>query len=89
MKCELLEVEVTEKHLWLIFKNCYKAEKSLPCLFCHFISTKDLGFYPVALCRKFHKVSKNIKFGKFGPVELSLLNFKVCIRLYNSSNFQN
>jgi hypothetical protein len=37
-------VEFTEKHLWLIFKNYYKTEKSLPCLFCHFNSTKDLGF---------------------------------------------
>ena len=51
VKYELLEVELTENHLWLIFKNYYKAEKSLPCLFCHFNSTIDLGFYPVALGR--------------------------------------
>ena len=76
MKCELLEVELTEKHLCLIFKNYYKAEKSLPCLFCHFNSTIDLGFNPVALCRRNSKLSKYIKFVKFGQVDLSLLNFE-------------
>ena len=81
MKCELLEVELTEKHLWLIFKNYYKAEKSLFCLFCHFNSTKDLGFYPVVFDRENSKLSKNIKFVEFGSVDLDLLNFEVDISI--------
>jgi hypothetical protein len=35
-------VETTQKHFWLIFNNCLKLEKSLPCSFCHINSTKNL-----------------------------------------------
>ena len=83
MKCELLEVELTEKHLWLIFKNYYKAEKSLSCLFCYFNSTKDLGLNPVAFDRENSKLFKNIKFVEFGSVDLDLCNFEVGTSIQN------
>ena len=69
----------------LIFNNFSKAEKSLSCLFSYFNSITDLGLNPVALDRAFDKLSKYIKFVKFGQVDLSLLNFKVDIRLQNKS----
>jgi hypothetical protein len=81
VKCELLEVELTEKHLWLIFKNYYKAEKSLPCLFCHIYSTTYFDLNPVWLDGAFHELSKYIKFAKFGSVDIFLFTFEVSIRL--------
>ena len=81
LKCELWEVESPQNHLWLIFNNCSKAEKSLPCLFYHFISITDLGLNPVALDRVFDELSKNIKFVEIGSVDLDLLNFEFVTRL--------
>ena len=76
VKCDLLELESTQKHFWLIFNNCLKLEKALPCYFCHINSTTNFGLRPVGLDRSFHKLSKNIKFIKFGSVDLKLFNFE-------------
>jgi hypothetical protein len=74
-------VESPQNSKGLIFNNFYKAEKSLPCLFCHIYSTTDLGLNPVAFDRENSKLFKNIKFVEFGSVDLDLLNFKTSIRL--------
>ena len=76
IKCDLWEVESTQNHLGLIFKNCLKSAKLLICYFwCRWFKMNfDLG--PVGFDRAFHELSKYINFVKFGSVDFPIFNFE-------------
>jgi IS1 family transposase len=51
----------------------------MSCLFCYINSIKNFNVTQVWLDQAFHKLSKNIKFVKFGSVDLKLFNFEQSI----------
>ena len=69
-------MESTQNHLGLIFNNCLKLQKSLPCYFYHINYSNNLRVRPVGLDRSVYKLSNNTKFIKFGPVDLKLFKFE-------------
>jgi hypothetical protein len=78
-------VETLQNSKGLIFNNYSKAEKYLPCYFYYSNSTTHFDLNPVWLDGAFHELSRNIKFVKFGSVDLSPLNFEASIRLQINS----
>ena len=80
VKCDVWELESTQKLLWFKFEKCLNAEKLLPCYFYHVWSMDPNDLNPTLLDSAFPDLSNKNGFIQFGSLNRPGLIFETRYR---------